>query len=338
MAQDFQTYLVSAPLAGERLDKALAALRPGLTRGQAQRLIESGDVLVGERPSKSAYRLRAGEIVAVSLQAVAALLAPPDVMPVAYPLDVLHEDDDLIVVNKPPGLVVHPAGPTETPSLVAALLHRCGRLADAGDPLRRGIVHRLDRDTSGAIVAAKTDGALAALAEQFRLRKVHKRYLAVVRGQPEPPEGEVALPIGRDRRVHDRMTVRTLDGRRAVTRYRTLERFTRHAFIEARPVTGRTHQIRVHLRAIGHPVLADGAYGGGGPIYASELRGARRGRDEPPVIARQALHAYELAFAHPRTGREMRFVAPEAPDFRALIAALRETTPHGPSHAGVETT
>jgi len=317
---------VSQETAGERLDRLLAAHFSEVSRGLLQRLIAAGDVRVDGAPTRPAHRLRAGEQITVRAAAFRER-GERRVRPADIPLDILHEDAAVVVVNKPAGLVVHPARPGESEPLVAGLLHRYDALPETDDPLRPGIVHRLDRDTSGVLVAARTAEACTDLSRQFRERRVEKRYLAVVRGGPCDDTGEVTLALGRDPRVHDRVVVRPLGGRRAVTRYRVLERFDGFALVEARPVTGRTHQIRVHLAAIGCPVVCDGMYGGGGALYRSELRREPRRRGEAPLIARQALHAQRLTFAHPATGLEMTFTAPPPADLRDLIEALCDLRP-----------
>jgi len=317
---------VSQQKAGERLDRLLAAHFSDVSRGLIQRLIAAGDVRVNGAPARPAHRVRAGERITVRTAAFREH-AVRKVAPADIPLDILHKDEAVAVVNKPAGLIVHPAGPGETASLVAGLLHRYGALPDTDDPLRPGIVHRLDRDTSGVLVVALTPEAHAHLSHQFRERRVEKRYLAVVRGGPEDDAGEIALALGRDPRVYDRVVVRHLGGRRAVTRYRVLERFDGFALVEARPLTGRTHQIRVHLAAIGCPLVCDGMYGNGGALYRSELKRAPRCRDEAPLIARQALHAERLTFTHPATDAESTFAAPPPADLRGLIEALRNLRP-----------
>jgi 23S rRNA pseudouridine1911/1915/1917 synthase len=297
--------LVGEDLAGLRLDQALASLA-GVTRAQARRWIDEGRARVGGRSARPAERVSAGErIEAEPPEPVAAQLAPE---PIA--LAVLYEDEDLIVVDKPAGLVVHPAPGHPGGTLVNALLHRCGDLAGIGGVLRPGIVHRLDRGTSGVLVAAKGDAAHASLAAQFHDHSVERLYLAIVRGVPSAEGGRVERPIGRHPRDRKRMTVEGAAARRAATAWRVRERFPArgHALLEVRPETGRTHQIRVHLAASGLPIAGD-------PIYGR----ARRG--ELP-IERPALHAARLGFTHPRTGERLRFEAPPPEDFRAALAWL----------------
>jgi 23S rRNA pseudouridine1911/1915/1917 synthase len=299
--------LVSDDLAGLRADQALATLA-GVTRAQARRWIDEGRAQVGGRPARAAQRVAAGErIDALPPEPIAASAVAE---PIA--LDVLHEDEDLIVVDKPAGLVVHPAPGHPGGTLVNALLHRCGDLAGIGGVLRPGIVHRLDRGTSGVLVAAKRDAAHAALAAQFHDHTVLRVYLAIVRGAPAVEGGRVERAIGRHPRDRKRMSVETTAGRRAVTAWRVRERFPARGFalLEVRPETGRTHQIRVHLAASGLPIAGD-------PVYGR----AARAPGGPP-LDRPALHAAVLGFTHPRTGERMRFEAPPPADFRAALAWL----------------
>jgi 23S rRNA pseudouridine1911/1915/1917 synthase len=301
--------LVSDDLAGLRADQALATLA-GVTRAQARRWIDEGRARVGGRTVRAAQRVAAGErIDAEPPEPVAAAAAPE---PIA--LDVLHEDEDLIVVDKPAGLVVHPAPGHPAGTLVNALLHRCGDLAGIGGVLRPGIVHRLDRGTSGVLVAAKRDAAHASLAAQFHDHTVERVYLAIVRGAPSAPGGRVDRAIGRHPRDRKRMSVETTSGRRAATVWRVRERFPArgHALLEVRPETGRTHQIRVHLASSGLPIAGD-------PVYGR----AARASGGPP-LDRPALHALVLGFTHPTTGARLRFEAPPPADFAAALEWLKK--------------
>ncbi len=339
MDEQVITHRVTAEQAGQRLDKLVAEMCPELSRSLLQKLIEIGRVTVSGKAKKSSYRLREGNTVTVELPPMGDL-APKEVKPAKMALDILYEDDAIIVVNKPAGIIVHPTASRvgERLSLVAGLLYHCeGKLSDLGDPLRRGVVHRLDRDTSGVIIAAKTNEAHNNLTEQFRERRVHKKYLAVVRGEMEQESGEVTLPIGRDSRAHDKKVVRLVGGRPAISRFEVKERFRGFTVVELFPRTGRTHQLRVHMSAIGHPVVADAMYGGGTAICIAEnskLETRNSKEKASPkletqetdklIIARQALHAMEIAFAHPVTHKEMTLTAPLPDDIRALIEALRE--------------
>ena len=328
MSNGESTFQVSPAEAGERLDRVVAPRVGELSRGQVQKLIAAGEVRVNGEEAKPSLRVKAGDSISICLAQMDDLLHPT-VEPADLPLHILYEDAHILAINKPAGMTVHPVRGGRSPgkeTLVAALLHHCDRLAEEGDPLRRGIVHRLDRDTSGVIVAAKTDAARAHLMAQFRERRVQKRYVAVTRNAPPQMEGEITLGIGRDERRHDRMVIRNVGGRRAITHYTVRERFETaggFALVEARPRTGRTHQIRVHLSAVGAPVACDGMYGGGGAIYAADLTGEPRAKDEPPLIDRQALHAEQITFVHPATNEPITFTAPPADDLAALIAALR---------------
>ena len=307
-------FLVGDAESGARLDLALAALA-NCSRSQARRWIEQGRVRVNEREVAASLRVRAGDLV----EAIPPDPEPSSVTPEAIPLAVLHEDEDLIVLDKPAGIVVHPAPGHPGGTLVNALLHHCDDLAGIGDVLRPGIVHRLDRGTSGVLVVAKSDLAHRHLAEQFREHSVDRVYLALVRGTPGAESGTVDLPIGRHVRDRKRMSVRTRGGREAATQWRVARRFPRsgRALLEVRPQTGRTHQIRVHLATIGLPIVGDPVYG-------------RGGRAAPESgLERPALHAERLAFTHPRTGQRLDFRTPPPPDLAKLLAALerREATP-----------
>jgi 23S rRNA pseudouridine1911/1915/1917 synthase len=307
--------IVGADDAGRRLDAFVAAGGLGLSRSQARHLIDAGAVRVWGAARKPGYVVRAGDHVAVEITPPPPMLAEPEDLP----LDVLYEDTLLIAINKAPGMVVHPAPGRWQGTLVNALLHRWGQAPSADDP-RPGIVHRLDRDTSGVMVIARTPAALEHLARQFRDRTVVKRYLAVVRGVVRRDELVIDAPIGRHPTERKKMSTRARSARTALTRIRVLERFAAATLVEAAPQTGRTHQIRVHLAARGHPIVGDAVYGGGA---ATRARGTRT---RVPPIARQALHAASLEVAHPATGARLRLTAPLWDDMRALLIALRTTS------------
>ena len=296
--------------AGLRLDVWLARTIPGLSRSRIQTLIDAGHVTVSGRAVARDLR------VAVGMEA---RVAPPEPKPSALapediPLDILFEDEALLVLAKPAGRVVHPAAGHETGTLVNALLHHCPELPGIGGERRPGIVHRLDRDTSGAMVVAKTETAMMHVAAQFRRRSVSKEYLALVHGRPVPAEGVVDTLIGRSRHDRKRMSTRPAgSGRQAVSRYRVVASVADYSLVRVRIETGRTHQIRVHMAAIGHPVAGDRQYGG--------RRTAREGQRFP----RQMLHAERLAFAHPVTGRTLEFTAPLPADFLAALRGLGMT-------------
>jgi len=300
---------------GERLDRFLARSLPGRTRSALARMIHDGRVTIGgAKATKAGQSLRGGAAVVVDLPAETPALPQAE----AIPLEVVHEDDDLLVLVKPAGLVVHPGHGRTTGTLVHALLGRGTTLAAAGGPLRPGIVHRLDRGTSGLLVVAKNDEAYHRLQAAFAKREVEKRYLALVWGHPRRAKGAIERAIGRSRVDPTRMSVSARSARAATTLYETVRTLPGFALLEVTLVTGRTHQIRVHLTSIGHPVVGDTRYGG---RSAKALpRGPRREALER--FDRVALHAASLAFRHPRDGRPLRFDAPLPAEFEGLLRAL----------------
>jgi 23S rRNA pseudouridine1911/1915/1917 synthase len=301
-----------------RLDRFLQTRAPDLSRTRLQSLITAGRVLVDGRARKASHRLRGGERVSVDVPPPVPLALEPE----SIPLDVVYEDAALLVVNKPAGLVVHPGAGHPTGTLVHALLAHCGpALSGIGGTRRPGIVHRLDRGTSGLLVVAKTDRAHLSLARQLKARTVERRYAALVLGALPRAEGIVEAPIGRDPRDRLRMAVRPTGGRAALTRYRVVERFRAPVpltLLAAGLATGRTHQIRVHLAHLGFPLVGDRLYRRrAGPPGDAEL--ARR----IAALGGPALHAAVLGFAHPETGAPLRFEVPLPPPFAALLAWLR---------------
>jgi 23S rRNA pseudouridine1911/1915/1917 synthase len=305
--------------AGERLDRALTPYLPGLTRSAIQRLIDEGHALVDGRQVKSGHKLRPGERV----DAVVPPPRPTEIAPEPIPLDVVHEDADILVINKPKGLVVHPAPGHGGGTLVNAVLAHAGdELSGIGGEERPGIVHRLDRDTSGLILVAKTDTAHESLQRQIAGRTAERRYLALVRGTPKFERAEVDACIGRHPTDRKRMAVLPSTAhpppRPALTELTVLERFPGFALLEARLQTGRTHQIRVHCAYIGHPVIGDPVYGPrlNDPHILPDVRRAIE------ALEGQALHAYRLAFDHPRSGERLTFTAPPPPDTQAFLNAL----------------
>ena len=304
---------------GMRLDRFAALAFPDYSRSFLQKAIRDGEVLLDGERAKPKSPVTAGAEVRARLP----LLKAPTLAPEPMDLDILYEDEHLLALNKPADLVVHPSRGNATGTLANGLLAHCQRLSDANGPLRPGIVHRLDRDTTGVILAAKTNAAHAGLAAQFEARTVKKEYVAIVRGVVEFDEGEVALPIGRDRRTREKMSVRSPDGKAAFSRYRVEERFDRFTWVRVFPRTGRTHQVRLHLSALKHPVVADAMYGGGWRLTLSEIRGLRPADDEAPLIERQALHAARIAFEHPITREPKVFEAPLPDDLARVLRALR---------------
>ncbi len=305
MAEEQIVPLVSftAETGGERLDKVIPAHVPDLSRATAQRLIKTGEVTVNGRPSKPSYRVQVGDEVAVRVPTE----MPAPVVPENIPLDVIYEDDVLLVVNKPAGMVVHPAYGHASGTLVNAVLAHCPQVADVGGPDRAGVVHRLDKDTSGLILIAKDGVTRAALQRQFKRRRVAKAYLALVEGQVQPREGVVEAPVGRNKRQRKKMAV-VRSGREARTLYRAIEYFADNTLLEVHPHTGRTHQVRVHLAWLGYPIVGDVVYG------------RRRQR---LLRTRHFLHAARIRFSHPVTSEEVEFEAPLPPELAAVLKRLR---------------
>ncbi|MBS7262585.1 MAG: RluA family pseudouridine synthase [Eubacteriales bacterium] len=291
-----------------RADVAVTELTGGrLSRSAAAERIKSGDVTVDGKPVKPGRPIRAGEVVDVEIPEPVVLT---DAEPEDIPLDVVFEDADVIVVNKPRGLTVHPAPGNERGTLVNALLFHCRDLSGINGTLRPGIVHRIDKDTTGLLIVAKNDEAHRSLADQIRRKECSRVYLAVVEGNIREDSGVVDAPIARDPRDRKRMAV-VPGGRDARTHYEVLERFGRATLVRCRLETGRTHQIRVHMKHLGHPLLGD-------PVY-----GSRRPLPEAHVLSGQALHAVSLTFTHPRDGRRVTVTAPPDPEMESLLALLR---------------
>jgi 23S rRNA pseudouridine1911/1915/1917 synthase len=316
-----ERYDVGAGDEGIRLDVYLAGCSAGLSRSQIRKAVEEGRVHVDGRTVKAGHRLRPGEVVELRIPDP----EPSELRPEEIPLSILYEDEHLLVVDKPAGMVVHPAAGHSSGTLVHALLHHCRDLSGIGGVLRPGIVHRLDRDTSGLLLVAKTDGAHRSLTEQFRDRRIEKTYLALVQGSPPAEEGEIRLPVGRHPADRKRMSTRSARGREAVTRWHVRERFGTVTLLEVDLLTGRTHQIRVHLGAQGYPVVGDSVYGRSGwakTVADPETRAILRG------VKRQALHAARIAFRHPVSGTPLSFRSPLPADLAELCEALRGRRKH----------
>ena len=298
--------------AEQRLDQVVAEFS-GESRSQAGRWIKRGCVRLDGVPcERPARKTRLGETLEIDRPEPEVW----DVEPEAIPLDIVFEDSHLVVVDKSAGLVVHPAPGHRRGTLVNALLHHCDDLAGVGGALRPGIVHRLDRGTTGILVVAKNDDAHRGLAAQFEDHSIDRRYMAIARGAPNALEGRVDQPIGRHPSDRKRMSVRARSGRRAVTNWRVVERFgaSHHALLDIRPETGRTHQIRVHLSSVGMPLAGDRVYG----------RARARSAAGLPVLERPALHAASLGFTHPSSGERLAFESPLPEDLEALLSSLRE--------------
>lgn len=312
--------IVPAEQSGWRLDVFLAHHFAQYSRVHLRRVITAGGVRVGDRGGKPSYRLRPGERVSVVLPEIPREAPQPE----NTPLEILYEDEWLAAVNKPPGMVVHPARGHWSGTLASAVQYHFGaRLSALGGPARPGIVHRLDRDTSGVILVAKDDAAHAHLATQFQDRLVEKEYFALVAGSPQLDRDRIAEPIGQHPREREKMAIRRGHARSRVaeTFYEVVERFEGFAAVRLRPKTGRTHQIRVHLGHIGCPVLCDRQYGGRARITRGEIR--RDPGDELVLLERQALHAQRLRLTHPATGESLQIEAPLPQDLRTVLDELR---------------
>jgi len=328
-------FLVAPDEAGQRLDVFLAGKLPAISRATVRRAIDAGHVRVADATCKASLRVKAGWQVVV--QRIDVPREGP--APRKIPLAILHEDESIVVVDKPAGMVVHPAKGHWEGTLASALAHHFGQLSGRGGPTRPGIVHRLDRDTSGVIVVAKNDQAHDALAAQFKLRRVEKQYLAIVAGVLNFDRDVIDEPIGDHPTHREKKAIRREDAsaRPAVTAYEVIERFIGFTFVRALPETGRTHQIRLHLAHIGCPVLCDRLYGGRSRITELELIPRDLiGQDiEPdqaaldqPLLERQALHAHRLTFMHPVSGGRVAFEAALPKDMADTLEALRRWRAH----------
>lgn len=302
-----RSFIVPPEGEDQRLDRWLCARLPDLSRSRIQKLIHGGHVLVDGRRGKPSTPLTPGTRVEVSIPSVEA----PQLEPEEMDLSILYEDDDIVVVDKPSGLVVYPAAGNRTGTLIQGLLHT-RKLASVGAPERPGVVHRLDKETSGALVVAKSDAAYYHLIRQFKEREVQKTYLALVHGRVEEDEGRIEASIGRDVRHRQRMAVRERGGRPALTEFSVLQRFTDATLLSVSPHTGRTHQIRVHLTAIGHPIVGDPLYGRVNRLKNSE---------------RLMLHAWKLSITQPRSGQRLEFTAPPPPEFQPYLKEI--SSPEG---------
>jgi 23S rRNA pseudouridine1911/1915/1917 synthase len=305
---------VSLHDAATRLDVFVTRMLLGLSRNQAQRLIEAGRIQVGGGLQKASYRLRPGEEIDISLPPP----PPAELIPESLPLDILFEDDQIVAVNKPAGLVVHPAAGHREGTLVHGLLHHCGTLATLGGPLRPGVVHRLDKNTSGMILVAKTDAAYRHLTREFKERRVYKEYRALVYGRMAEPSGAIDAPIDRHSKNRTKMGV-VAGGREALSSWWLERAFRELSLLKVSIRTGRTHQIRVHLAHIQHPVVGDRTYGGKRRVTAVQNPLVRARLDR---IKRQMLHASAVAVTHPTTGEMLRLAAPLPEEMVSLLDFL----------------
>ena len=314
---DEYSFEVSNEQSGQRIDLFLTGVLPDFSRSHLKKLIKDGQVLINGNLVKPSYESRAGDLITAGIRGPG-----PDegLKPEPMCLDVLFEDEDLIIVNKPPGLVVHPGAGHSEGTLVHGLLAHSPRLAVQGSPLRPGIVHRLDKDTSGALVVAKSQRAYLNLIRQFKDRSVRKQYLALVYGSPAKSAGEISSLLGRHPTDRKKIAVLQKGGREALTRWRVEKNWGETALLQVRIETGRTHQIRVHLSHIGHPVVGDETYGGG-KRRAKNIKSAPV-RDLVLGAQRQMLHAVRLELIHPVTGTLVSATAPLPEDFRKIIEGL----------------
>ncbi len=295
--------IITEEYAGQRADVALAALLE-VTRSNMQKLLEEGRAVKGTKVLKSNYKVKKGDEIIVTLPEP----QPLDVQPENIPLDIIYEDDDVVVVNKARGMVVHPAAGNYSGTLVNALLYHCKNLSGINGVIRPGIVHRLDKDTSGIMICAKNDAAHISLSEQIQAKTAKRTYLAVVRGNVKTDSGVIETMIARDKNDRKKMAVVKEDGRIAITEYKVLERFGKYTIVRCKLRTGRTHQIRVHMEYLGYPLVGDPKYS---PMKT------------PFSIQGQALHSQTLEFTHPRTGERMCFEAPLPEDMHKIVTRLR---------------
>jgi 23S rRNA pseudouridine1911/1915/1917 synthase len=322
-----QEFEVKPRTDGKRIDAYLASRFPDYSRRVIQKVIDAEAVLVNGRSVKASYRVRSGDQVSIRLPELPEMTPKPE----DIPIEVVYDDPALTAVNKPPGMVTHPAKGNWSGTLVNAIQFHYDTLSTLAGENRPGIVHRLDRDTTGLLVVVKDELAHRRLALQFETRQVHKEYLALVYGGPQRDSDYIEQPIGFHPTVREKMAIRQPEdgGKSAVTFYEVLERFRGFALVRCRPQTGRTHQIRIHLTHIGHPILADKLYSGRGRVTIGEIAGHDRARTLAPdeaetvLIDRQALHAHRLRFQHPLSGQELDLTAPIPADMEQTLAALR---------------
>ena len=303
-----ETFEITEELSGKRADIVLAHFLSEHTRSQIKKLIDENNVLVKGRPIKPSKKFDKGEIVEITLPAPVSIDAEPE----DIDIEIIHEDSSIVVVNKPAGMVVHPGAGVKTGTLVNALLFRCKDLSGIGGKIRPGIVHRLDKETSGVMVVAKNDHSHNSLVNQFKSRTVKKRYLAIVEGNLNKDSGSFDSVIGRDPVHRIKMSSKSKSGRESLTFWKVLNRFESACFVEAEPKTGRTHQIRVHFSENGHPILAD-------KVYGHKKQKNKVLFDAEKRINRHALHASQIGFTHPENDKWVEFTAPLAEDMKLVL-------------------
>lgn len=315
-------FTVPESATGQRIDLFLTAACDGYSRSQIRQAVQDDGAAVDGRVVRPSFKVREGQ----SIQFRVPDVFSDEVVPENIPLDLLYEDDGFVVVNKPAGMVVHPARGNWRGTLTSALAYRFQSLSDVGGPTRPGIVHRLDRDTSGVIVVAKTNAVHMALAEQWHDREVEKEYFAIAVGRIDRDRDVIDAPIGRHPYQRDKMAIREnhITSKPASTFYEVVERIGRFTFVRVKPKTGRTHQIRVHLAHVGCPILCDRLYAGHASATAAWLSGKSPSDDSPVVLGRQALHARRLTLDHPQTGERMTFEAPLPDDLQRTIEVIRQ--------------
>jgi 23S rRNA pseudouridine1911/1915/1917 synthase len=323
------SFTVNPDQAGMRLDIFLAQADESFSRSQIKYAIEEGDVTVNGKEPKVSQHLKCGDVIQLHLEpAIEATAVPQDI-----PLDIIYEDTSIIVINKPAGMVVHPAPGNPDQTLVNALLFHCHDLSGIGGVLRPGIVHRLDKETSGLIVAAKTDEAHRRLSAQFEKHDVHKKYIALVWGNVKGASGEIVLPVGRHPGDRKKMSTKSRHGKDALTLWKVLERYGTATLLDIEIKTGRTHQIRVHLSARGYPVIGDTVYGN--PSKINVIKNAAL-KSRIKSLQRHALHAARLSFLHPQTGERMFFKAKLPDDMDNLLVLFRGTVPVDDGNPGLQ--
>jgi 23S rRNA pseudouridine1911/1915/1917 synthase len=307
---------------GRRIDQYLISAGIGISRNLTQKLIRDGKVAVNRHPVKSSYRVKTGDEIYVRFQTEVA----PQIRPEDIPLDIIYEDEDVIVVNKQKGIVVHPARGNFEHTMVNALLHHVGQLPTLGDKIRPGVLHRLDKDTTGLIIFAKTDSALSFLSRAIEKREVTKKYDVICWNYPGLPEGVIEAPIGRSGLDRKKMVVTPLSSKLATTKFTVKKRYRIATYLRVSLITGRTHQIRVHFKHIGCPIVGDKDYGGRSPGVIGKSEELNTFRGVLNLIDRQALHSAELSFLHPHSKRRMSFKAPLPGDMDRVLAYLEEAS------------